>query len=231
MSSVISVEQILLSFIPFVIGISLLAYYSINLKELLYASVRMVLQLVGIGYVLTYLFAKDHFLWTSLLLTIMIVVSSWVSLRVVKKERLKLLKYSFLALLFGSTPVLFWTTGLVIPGESIWDPRFVIPLAGMVYANSMNTLSLAAERLLNELKIHPWPMAQSLALKAAFIPHINTFLVVGLVSLPGMMTGQILSGVDPLIAVRYQIVIMTMIFSSSALSSLLFVKLLGSNLD
>ena len=64
--------------------------------------------------------------------------------------------------------------------------------------------------------------AREIAFKACMIPQINSLLAVGLVSLPGMMTGQILSGVDPLIAVRYQIMIMTMILSSAGISAIIY---------
>ena len=96
----------------------------------------------------------------------------------------------------------------------------MVPIAGMIFANAMNTVSLAAERFESEcnrgLSYLP---ARNMAMDAALIPQINALLAVGLVSLPGMMTGQILSGVEPLIAVKYQIVVMCMIFSSAGLSA------------
>ena len=105
-------------------------------------------------------------------------------------------------------------------------PRYMIPLAGMVFASSMNGISLAAERLRAELERNiKYKKAKVIALKAALIPITNSLLAVGLVSLPGMMTGQILSGVSPHIAVRYQIMVMCMIFSSVGLSSYLFLMI------
>ena len=88
----------------------------------------------------------------------------------------------------------------------------VIPLAGMIYANAMNAVSLGAERYESELE-HGEVTARSRAFRSALIPQVNAFLAVGLVSLPGMMTGQILSGVDPLIAVRYQMMVMAMVLA------------------
>ena len=79
----------------------------------------------------------------------------------------------------------------------------------------MNGISLAAERLESELKQgQPYEKAKVIALRTSLIPITNMLLAVGLVSVPGMMTGQILSGVSPLIAVRYQIMVMCMIFGS-----------------
>ena len=87
----------------------------------------------------------------------------------------------------------------------------MVPLAGMVFANGMNAISLAAERFESErqqgVDIH---RARSTALQTALIPITNGLLAVGLVSIPGMMTGQVLSGVSPFIAARYQIMVMLM---------------------
>jgi len=96
-----------------------------------------------------------------------------------------------------------------------FEPNLVVPIAGMIFANSMNTVSLAAERFESEFKRgENYISARRTALDATLIPQINSLFAVGLVALPGMMTGQILSGVDPNIAVRYQIMVMWMIFGS-----------------
>ena len=93
----------------------------------------------------------------------------------------------------------------------------------MIFASSMNGVSLAAERLRAELERNiSYNNARGIALKAALIPITNSLFAVGLVSLPGMMTGQILSGISPLVAVRYQIMVMCMVFSAVGLSSYIF---------
>jgi len=102
----------------------------------------------------------------------------------------------------------------------------MIPLAGMVFANAMNTVSVAAERFESETRNSTYEQARSRAMTAAMIPVINSMFAVGLVSLPGMMTGQILSGVDPLIAVRYQVMVMCMIFGSSGISTACYLWML-----
>jgi len=90
----------------------------------------------------------------------------------------------------------------------------------------MNTVSLAAERFESEFKRgENYINARQTALDATLIPQINSLFAVGLVSLPGMMTGQILSGVDPHIAVRYQIMVMWMIFSSGGIAAVLYLVL------
>ncbi|MDX2481924.1 MAG: ABC transporter permease, partial [Desulfuromusa sp.] len=103
--------------------------------------------------------------------------------------------------------------------------------AGMIFANSMNSISLAGERLEAEISRDiPYDKARSIALQASLIPITNSLLAVGLVSLPGMMTGQILSGVSPLIAARYQIMVMCMIFGSAGISAAIFLTLIKSDL-
>ena len=98
----------------------------------------------------------------------------------------------------------------------------------MYFANTMNAISLAAERYHSELQNNQLAdNARLTAFHAAMIPQINSLLAVGLVALPGMMTGQILSGVSPLIAVRYQIMIMAMILGTAGLGAALMLWLLA----
>jgi len=90
----------------------------------------------------------------------------------------------------------------------------------------MNTVSLAAERFESEFKRgENYISARRTALDATLIPQINSLFAVGLVALPGMMTGQILSGVDPNIAVRYQIMVMWMIFGSGGIAAVIYLVL------
>ena len=105
-------------------------------------------------------------------------------------------------------------------------PSYVIPLAGMIFANAMNSVSLAADRLSAEIdRTSGYTEARNIAFRSSLIPITNSLFAVGLVSLPGMMTGQILSGVSPLIASRYQIMVMCMVFGSAGISSACFLYL------
>ena len=108
----------------------------------------------------------------------------------------------------------------------------MIPIAGMIFSNSMTTISLAAERFYSEYQHQPdYLSCRNIAYQAALIPIFQFLLAVGLVSLPGMMTGQILSGVSPLVAARYQIMVMLMIFGSSGISAAIFLSLLKNHLE
>jgi putative ABC transport system permease protein len=100
----------------------------------------------------------------------------------------------------------------------------------MIFAASMNAVSVAAERFVMEIKHGSKAMvARNEAFKAGLIPIFNSLLAVGLVSLPGMMTGQILSGVSPLIAARYQIVVMCMITGASGISAAIYLHLVSKS--
>jgi putative ABC transport system permease protein len=144
------------------------------------------------------------------------------------------------AILFGCGGMTFFFCTLVIGLEPWYDPRYLIPLAGMVIGNSMTGASLAAERLAAEfrerreeietalclgssVKLAAEPAVSS-AFRAALIPSVNAMAAMGLVFLPGMMTGQILSGTEPLIAVKYQIAIMCVITGSVALTTFMILR-------
>ena len=212
-----------IAFIPALVGIAIIYHWSLNAGNALYAVVRMLAQLLLIGYLLTFIFNSESASIVLLVLIIMLVASSWIALGVIENRRKVLYKHAFAAIALGGGLTLALVTQGVLTLEPWYSPQFMIPLAGMIFSNSMNTVSLAAERLGAEMQRGvPYEEARSLALNTSLIPVINSLFAVGLVSLPGMMTGQILSGVSPLIATRYQIMVMCMILGSSCLSAVCF---------
>lgn len=192
-------------------------------RLLAYATGRMLVQLLGIGFVLVYLFENPHPLAGLAILTVVISASAWIALRNVKLDRRRQFVILLAALAMGGLPILALDLLIVQEGRVAYLPKFFIPLAGMVFGSSMNILSLAAERFESERKRGAdFEAARRVAFRASMIPRINSYLAVGMVSLPGMMTGQILAGVSPLVAVRYQILIMAMIVGSSGLTVALY---------
>ncbi len=186
----------------------------------------MLAQLLLVGYVLVYVFEADTSWIVLAVLGVMVVAASWIALRTVPLLRGSLYRYAFFSVLVGGGLTLALVTQAVLDLDPWYEPKFVVPLAGMIFAASMNSVSIAAERLFAELERDvPYLDARRIALQAGLIPILNTLLAVGLVSLPGFMTGQILSGVSPLIAVRYQVMVMCMIFGASGLSAALFLRL------
>ena len=219
-------SRLLIIFIPSGIVSFLIYSWSLEWKNSLYALGRMLGQLVLMGYFLSYIFNSNSSLTILCILISMVVVASWIALRILNKKRINLLKYAFIAIAIGGGINLFIVTHLLLQLDPWYMPRFMVPLAGMIFSSAMNGISLAAERLLAEIdKGIIYDDAKRIAFKASLIPIINSLFAVGLVSLPGMMTGQILSGISPLTAARYQIMVMCMIFNSVGLASYIFLVL------
>ncbi len=199
--------------------------------EVVIAVSRMAVQLIAMGYVLTSIFANPSPAFSLIIVSLMLVVAAWISIRPIRGNKDVTLKHVMLpasiALASAVGFHLFLSIIFVLQAESWFAPQLLIPLAGMYLANTMNAISLSAERYFAELKNLKAPEeAKLIAFRAAMIPQVNSLLAVGLVSLPGMMTGQILSGVSPLIAVRYQIMIMTMCLGTSGLGSAIMLWLM-----
>lgn len=187
---------------------------------------RMLVQLLLIGYFLTYIFKSDNAGVIIIILAVMVFASSWIALGTVAVKRLQLYKHALLAIAVGGGITLVLITQGVLALDPWYSPQSMIPIAGMIFANAMNSVSLSAERLNAELSRHvPYEEARNLAMQSAMIPVINSLFAVGLVSLPGMMTGQILSGVSPLVAARYQIMVMCMVFGASGIATAYFLVL------
>jgi putative ABC transport system permease protein len=222
----ISLLDLSFAFAPVVIVVGVLYWWSLGGGNAVYALIRMLIQLLLIGYVLTYIFQADNALIVVGVLTMMLLVSSWISLRSLQKKSKLAYAKILLSISIGGVFTLLLVTQAVLTLDPWFEPQYVIPLAGMIFANSMNTVSLAAERFDSERHQHGYMESRRIALRACMIPVINSLFAVGLVSLPGMMTGQILSGVSPLIAARYQIVVMCMIFGSAGISAVCYLILI-----
>lgn len=209
--------------------------------DLIIGAVRAFIQLFAVGYVLKYVFAFNQWYLTISILLIMIMIASRTATGRQKKRTKELPYFVGLAIAAGSGISLLLATQILLQVQPWYQPRYLIPLAGMVIGNSMNASTLVVDRIDSEIEVRRMEIEAYLALgatagqaglncirnamKAAMIPSINSMMVVGIVSLPGMMTGQILSGTSPLIAVKYQILIVYMIAFSVAVSSFILAKL------
>ncbi len=221
----ISLPALALALVPVAVTLGILHRWTRDAVTGAYSVARMLGQLLVIGYFLDYLFNASQAWVVLAVLSVMLFAAGWISLRTVQRGR-QMLVHAILALLAGSGFVLLLTTQGVLHLQPWYRPDYMIPLAGMILANSMNALSLAADRFASELARGVAPVeARGIALHTAMIPVINALFAVGLVSLPGMMTGQILSGVSPLVAVRYQVMIMCMVFGASGISTALYLQL------
>ncbi|BDM83424.1 ABC transporter permease [Acaryochloris marina] len=210
-------------------------------KSLVIATMRMVVQLLLVGYILGWVFTLDN-PWLVLGVALfMSTIAGNASVNRTRRSFPSIYWHCLLSILASSALV----TGLLVEGiirvDPWYDPQYVIPLLGMVLGNALTATSLALDRFMEEL-VGKRSQIESLlalgatrgeaahetineALRTGMIPTINSMMVLGVVSLPGMMTGQMLAGVNPTDAVRYQIVIYFTIAAGTALACMSIVML------
>ena len=221
--NIISITSLLIGFLPVIVLIVIMKFWNLDALQAIYANIRMLVQLLLVGYILTFIFETDSPILVVLVIMFMISMSAFIALRPLQAKGIKPFLIILMSLGVSGIGVLLLVTQIILDLPRWFEPQYVIPLAGMVFANSMNTISLVGERFNAELKRGvDYIEARNIAMGAAMIPQVNALLAVGLVALPGMMTGQILSGVDPLTAARYQIMVMCMIFSTAGLSAVIY---------
>lgn len=210
-------------------------------KQLAIATVRMVLQLVLVGYVLTFLFTAVSPLWTALAAFIMVLFASREIVARQKRRLPGVWSYSLGAgctLLAAGTITMFALLTELRP-DPWYHPRYALPLLGMILGNTMTGISLGLDVLTNSLVRERTAVEACLALggtrhqallpiirdalRSGFMPIMNSMAAIGLVSLPGMMTGQILAGVEPVDAAKYQLLIMFLIAGGTGLGTLVAV--------
>lgn len=223
---VITWQGLALAFVPTLIVLAIMWRWAAGVGTGIYATFRMLAQLLLIGYVLVYVFESGRPGVVLAVLGFMLVVSSWISIRPLQDKSRRLYRNAFISISVSGVLTLALVSQSVIGIEPWFSPRYLIPLAGMIFAGAMTTISLAGERAYAEASRGvSYTEARRIAMQAALIPMINSLLAVGLVSLPGMMTGQILSGVSPVIAAKYQIVVMSMLFGVTGMSAAMFLHL------
>jgi putative ABC transport system permease protein len=216
-------------------GLASLAFRLRLGRDLALGTVRTFLQLFIMGYVLTLVFGLGS-PWPTLAIFLIMVVSA---ARIVRGRVGKAAaNYGLpvlLSMLASYSLVSVLVVGVIVGAKPWWEPRYFLPIAGMVIGNSMTALAVSLERLFSELRSGRDAVEMRLTLgadmdeasrdavaasvRAGMMPSIASLMGVGLVFIPGMMTGQILAGADPLIAIRYQIVVMLMLVGSTALCS------------
>jgi len=210
-------------------------------KDLVVGTLRTFAQLFLMGFVLVQVFALSWWWLTLLLFAGMIFFAARIVAGRVKDHRVPVFWPVFGSMLLAYMTVSVVVVGLVVQATPWWEPRFFLPLGGMVVGNSMNAVALSLERLFSEVRARRAEVQMRLSLgaegseaaadmsaaavRAGMIPSINSMMGVGVVFIPGMMTGQILAGADPLLAIKYQIVVMLMLVGSTSLGSVAAVLL------
>ena len=226
----IPLTRLVLALIPVGVVLMILNAWSIGVKTSMKAVVRMFLQLLALGYLLRHVFDADSPVLVVAVLAIMLLVASWISLRIAVSRRRQLVPKVLLAIIVGGGSTLVVITQVVLQLDPWYLPQTMIPLAGMIFSNCMNAISLAIERFHSERDREvDVATARRTAMEASLIPITNSLFAVGLVSIPGMMTGQVLQGADARIAAQYQIMVMCMMFGSAGISTALSLHLVSKD--
>jgi putative ABC transport system permease protein len=201
--------------------------------DLLKGAVRSFLQLMAVGFVIKFIFGLEDVQYQLLLLLVMIVVAAYTA-RGRAKSMPGAFRTAFVSILAGTAATLGVMLALNIIDAS---PNYLIPLGGMIIGNAMNGLSLGFERIGSEVRQRRGEIEAALCLgaspqkaieplvrrsvKASFIPMLNLMKIVGIVQMPGAMTGMLLAGAEPMDAVRIQLVVIYMIVASTSITMLL----------
>ncbi|ACJ30277.1 YbbM family integral membrane protei [Shewanella piezotolerans WP3] len=217
--------------IPF--GIS--RYFELGLnRDMLHAIIRMLVQLILVGVYLQYLFELNSLTVNLLWLTLMLLIGASAIISKAKLSRRLLYLPVLIGLSLGLFPVLWLMIVYLLSPEPLYSAQYLIPTAGMLLGNCLSGNIVALQRLFGAFEDRKAEYEGALALGASsyqaslpfirtamqqsFAPILASMATTGLVTLPGMMTGQILGGVAPLIAIKYQIVILVAIFVTLTVS-------------
>ena len=204
------------------IAIGLSAWQKLGLEwQLLIATVRTIVQLIFVGYILAIVFTTKQPWLVITILAVMLTIASVVARNRISQKIPLLLPLVWSSILTSTTLSISYTNLLVVKPELWYEPQYLIPLVGIVLGNGMNAAAIAGERLVSTINSNPVEIETYLslgatpeqavvkyrkeAIRTALIPTLNSMMVIGIVTLPGIVTGQLLSGVNPLnaIAVSY----------------------------
>jgi putative ABC transport system permease protein len=210
-------------------------------KEIAYGIFRTILQLGILGYVLVYVLLIKQVWITVLILLAMSLIAAYTARGRIRRPYPGAIPVLWISISLGSFFALLYITMLTLSDPKALSPRYLIPLGGMVIGNVLNGITLAMERFRSELDGNKDRVEVLLAMGAdsyeasrecakasfvaAMIPMVNSLIIMGLIQIPGIMSGQILTGADPLIAAKYQILVMFMLLGGEVTSLALFLKL------
>ncbi|HEY9825774.1 MAG TPA: iron export ABC transporter permease subunit FetB [Stenomitos sp.] len=223
------------------LAVALSAWQRLNLEwSLAVATLRTTVQLLMVGYLLWFVFDWKHPAAVTAVIAVMSLVATLETRNRIGKKIPNELWLIGSAIVASTGITLAYTTLLVVRPAVWFDPQYLIPLAGIVLGNVMNGAAIAGERLMQSLQSHRYDIETHLclgatpeaaiapyyraAIRAGLIPTLNAMMVVGVVTLPGIITGQLLSGVNPLDAASYQMLIMFMLAFSTLLATTLVVR-------
>lgn len=229
-----------LGLIAIAVGITYFNGFGIE-KDIAYGMFRTLLQLGILGYVLVYVFRIEQVWIVIIILIVMSLIAAYTAKGRIKKQYPGAIPVLWISIAAGSFFALFYITLITLSDPKAITPRYLIPLGGMAVGNVLNGVTLAMERFRSELEGNRDRVEVLLAMGAssreaagdcaknafvaAMIPMLNAMMVIGLIQIPGIMAGQVLTGADPLIAARYQILVMCMLVGGKVMALAIFLNL------
>lgn len=211
-------------------------------RDLVIGTIRTFAQLGIMGYVLKFIFDLDNAWLILLLFSFMVFWAAHAIRGRVKEQAVQIFIPTFISMVSSYTLVSIIVTSVIVQVKPWYTPQYFIPLSGMIIGNSMNAITIALDRLFSDIRKQRDQVELALCLgatyqeatmsifrdtiRAGMIPSINALMTVGLVSIPGMMTGQILAGSNPVIAIKYQIIVMLMLVASTAIGSMIVITVM-----
>jgi putative ABC transport system permease protein len=234
----IGLLELALGFTIMIIPIAIFIYYKINLvKDLIISTLRMVIQLSLVAIYLEWIFDMNNAYINSAWVLIMILISAGTTIHKIKVKWKSFFIPFSMAILISIFIIDAFFLGLIVQLDYVFDARYFIPISGMILGNSLNHnivgLGSYFEGFSRRRDLYYFILTNSNSRKLAIRPYIQealtkglnpllaTMSVIGLISLPGMMTGQILGGASPATAIKYQIMIMLAILVACTLSLML----------
>ncbi len=233
---------LILGYLLLIIPIVILLLYRIKLmKDLTISLLRLTLQLLLVGLYLQFLFKLNAW-WLNVLWLFVMIFAADISLLSSSKLSLRRFVFPiFFSLLVGTLVPLIYMVGIIIRLPNLLEAQYFIPIAGMIMGNSLRADIVGLSQFYNSLqsdeKCYLLSLAQGATLRESIRPYIQrafssslaptlaTMATIGIVSLPGMMTGIILGGTDPVVAIKYQIAIMIAIFTGTTITVILGIVL------
>jgi putative ABC transport system permease protein len=216
--------------------------------QLIVAACRTTAQLLFVGLILKEVFAHAELHWISLIALLMLLVASW---EILARQKRKIkgwwgFRVSAFSLFISSFLITLIALLFIIKTEPWYTPQYTIPLLGMLLGNTMNGIALGMDRLiqtawqqravieqrlmLGQTSMEAIREIRNESMRAGMIPIINAMAAAGIVSLPGMMTGQILAGSEPVEAVKYQILIMFLITAGTGFGVMVVLQMISKHL-
>jgi len=220
------------------IAIGLSVWQRLGLEwSLAIATARTIVQLFIVGAILDIIFRLDNPWAVLAVVLVMLTIAAVVSRNRIGKKIPRVLPLVWISIFVSTAFTLSYVNLLIVQPQRWYEPQYIIPLAGIILGNAINGAAIAGERLVSTINASQLEIETHLslgatpqqavaqyrkdAIRAGLIPILNQMMVIGIVTLPGIITGQILSGVNPLDAASYQILVMFMLAFTNLATAIL----------